>query len=266
MNRPWFAASFAAFLLSLVWASTLRAGVVLVETWTANGPDGSTSSAQRKVYIQGNKQRIEEEGITAVTDLDKSVVLLIDDNNHAYTEMPLQEVELEHPQSGPTAPVNLTRSGETRVIAKHPCQEYRGRRRSDLVRESVSICVATGTPGAKEVSAFERKMVARLSGSKSEGPSKDASAALMLEKQTVAVIRVIDPSGQEPSRTARLTSRTRVDAIQLKQLPPATFEPPKGYAKVENQRRQAVPADLPAASDRSVATEWSVPLPLSRSS
>jgi hypothetical protein len=94
MNRPRFAASLAVVLLSLVWAATLHAGVVLVETWTANGPDGSTSSAQRKVYIQGNKQRIEEKGITAVTDLDKSIVLVIDDNSHAYSEMPLQEVGL----------------------------------------------------------------------------------------------------------------------------------------------------------------------------
>jgi hypothetical protein len=116
------------------------------------------------------------------------------------------------------------------------------------------------------VSAFERKMVARLSGSKSEGSSTDGVAALMLEKRTVAVIRVVDPSGQEPYRTARLTSRTRIDDIQLKQLPSATFEPPKGYAKLENQRRHVDPAEPPAASERNVATEWSELPSWSRSS
>jgi hypothetical protein len=256
MNDPWFAASFAACLLSLVWAGTLRAGVVLVETWTANGPNGLTSSAQRRVYIQGNKQRIDEKGVTAVTDLDKSVVFLIDENDRVYSEMPLQEVGREQPENGLTDPVELSRSGETRVIAKRPCNEYRGKRGSDLVRESVSICVSTGTPGAKEVSDFERRMSARLSSRKAEGSTKDGLPALMLEKRTVVDVRLSDPLGQQPYRTARLTSRTRVDLIQVKQLPRATFEPPKGYSKVQNQPRQAVPADSPAAHDQNVAMEW----------
>lgn len=112
--------------------------------------------------------------------------------------------------------------------------------------------VSTSAPGTKEVSAFARNMVAQLSGRKSAGSAENDTASLMLEKQSVLSFRVPDPSRGKVYRTASLVAETRVNKIQLKPLPPETFQPPKGYSKLPNRPRRIAPPDSPETPDQSI--------------
>jgi hypothetical protein len=251
MRCPWLAAAIVAVLFTLVSAGTPIAGVVMAETSTAHGPNGETFSVDRTIYVQGNKQRVERERVTTVTDLDKSIIYIIDKSERVYTEMPLQALSPAQPGNMQSETIQLNKTGETRVIADQSCDEYRRVERNKLERVSISLCVSTGAPGAKEVSQFERKMAARLNGGKSERSADNETTSLMLEKESVLSFRVPDPSHHQAYRTTSLLVETRVNNIQMKPLPPETFKPPKGYSKLQN-RPQTDPSDSLEAPDHIV--------------
>ena len=241
-------------------AGTLCAGVVMTETSTTSGPTGETSSLDRTVYVQGNKQKVERSGVTTITDLDNSIIYIIDNKDRAYTEVPLhafgsseqadargeiiEPFEKIEPGNARGDTVQLNKTGETRVIADHPCNEYRASEGNKLERVTISACVSTSAPGAKEVSEFERKMAVRLSGRESERLSGNDSAMLMLEKQSVLSFRVPDLSRHQAYRTGSLLAKTRVNEIQVKTLSAATFKPPKGFSKLQNRPSSKVPASF----------------------
>ena len=110
--------------LIVLMASPVFAGVVLSETSLAKGPGGEMSQS-RTVYVQGNKQRVERGAIDAITDLDKSVVYVIDKDHKSYAELPLQTLRPSTSPNVRTAAIQLTRTGKVRTIANHRCNEYR---------------------------------------------------------------------------------------------------------------------------------------------
>jgi hypothetical protein len=214
----------------------------MTETSFAQGPTGKISQ-NKTIYVQGNKQRIERESIAQITDLDSSLIYIIDKNRRVYSEIPLQALSSAPAEDVDTKAI-LTKTGETRFIADHPCSEYRAVDGSKLERVTVSACVSTNVPGTKEVSDFNRKMIARLGGHTPESPSRTDQAGLILQKQSVLSFRLPDPARPKAYQMASLIAETRVDNIQLKTLPPQTFTPPVGYAKLPNPDRTA-PVDLP---------------------
>jgi hypothetical protein len=218
----------------------------MAETSTAQAPNGATFSENKTIYIQGNKQKIEKQDVTVVTDLDKSVIYIIDKNGHVYTEMPLGALGPAQSGNVQSETILLNKTGETRVIADQRCDEYRGVEGNKLEHVTIKACVSTRAPGAKDMSEFERKMVARLSGGKPEGSADSQTASLMLDKQSVLSFRVPDPSRDQAYRTASLLTETRINKIQLKPLPPETFKPPKGYNKLQNRPRTAPQYSLKA--------------------
>jgi hypothetical protein len=254
MRCQWLAAAIAAISLAMVSAKTSSAGVVVAETSTAHGPDGQTYSVDKTIYTQGNKQKVEKQGISAVTDLDKSIIYIIDRNRRVYAEVPLQAPSPAQQGKMPPETIQLSKTGKTRVIADQPCDEYRKVEASKMERVTISACVSTGAPGAEDVSKFERKMAARFSGGDSERYADDKTASLMLDKQSILSFRVPDPSGGQAYRTASLLTETRVNKIQLKPLPPETFKPPKGYSKLSVRPHQTAPPDTPEAPDQTVET------------
>jgi len=242
MKWPLLAAVITSVSFVLASAGTLCAGVVMTETSTTSGPTGETSSLDRTVYVQGNKQKVERSGVTTITDLDNSIIYIIDNKDRAYSEVPLNSLSLRKPGEARGETIQLNKTGEKRVIADHPCNEYRSSGGNNLERVTISACVSSSAPGAKEVSEFERKMAVRLSGRESERLNGHDSAMLMLEKQSVLSFRVPDRSRHQAYRTGSLLARTRVNQIQVKTLSAATFKPPKGFSKLQNQPGRMVRA------------------------
>jgi len=245
-------AVIASVSLVLASARTLCAGVVMAETWTTSGPAGETSSLDRTVYVQGNKQKVERLGVATITDLDKSIIYIIDKKDRAYTEVPLRAFSSSEAGDARDETIQLNKTGETRVIADHPCNEYRASEGNKLERVTISACVSTSAPGAKEVSQFERTMVARLSGRESERLNGHDSTVLMLEKQSVISFRVPDLSRHQAYRTASLLAKTRVNEIQVRPLPAATFKPPKGFSKLHNRPGSKIAPASPNASEQTI--------------
>jgi hypothetical protein len=239
-----FALATAVIVLMLAPSGKVFAGVVMSETSFANGLDSEIASQDKTVYVQGNKQKVESGNIATITDLDKNVIYIIDKDHQVYSEMPLQTLGSAQPDIIHGEAI-LTRTGETRVVANHPCNEYRAVKGNKAERVTISACVSANAPGAKEMAEFDRKMVARLSGHKSDRSGGNDTAGLMLEKQSVLTFRVPDPSRSNAYQTASLLAETRVNKILLKPLPPGTFEPPKGYSKLQDRQYQTASPAFP---------------------
>jgi hypothetical protein len=259
MTCPWFALAIVAVLLELASPRSLFAGVVMAETSTASGPNGETYSQEKTVYVQGNKQKVERKGVVTITDLDKSVIYIIDESDRVYTEMPLTALGPAQLGDVQSEAIKLNKTGQTRMIANHPCNEYRVIEGNKLEQVSISACVSTTAPGAKEISEFDRKMVALVSGRKAERAADNDRPTLMLEKQSVLSFRVPDTSRTNAYHMASLLAETRISKIQLKPLSRQTFEPPKGYGKLLNRRLRTPPADLPDAPDQTVVVALNLP-------
>jgi hypothetical protein len=252
MKRLLLAALIASVSLVLASAGTLRAGVVVAETSTTSGPTGETSSLDRTVYVQGNKQKVERSGVTTITDLDNSIIYILDNKNRAYTEVPLDALDSSGLDDARGETIQLRKTGETRVIADHPCNEYRASEGSKLERATISACVSTSAPGAKELSEFERKMAARLGGREPERLNGNDSAIVMLEKQSVVSFRVPDLAQHQAYRTASLVAKTRVNKIQVKTLSAATFKPPKGFSKLQHRPSVKGPPASPNVPEQTI--------------
>lgn len=179
MKCLWCGAAGAAVLLVLTSAGSLFAGVVMVETSFGKGPNEEISAQDRTIYVQENKQKVDRGAVAEITDLDKSVIYIINKRERVYTEMPLQALSSLQADEMENEPI-LKKTGEIRVIANHPCSEYRTVEANKVERVTISACVSTSAPGAKELSEFARKMGTRLSGRKSERSVKDDTAGLML--------------------------------------------------------------------------------------
>ena len=254
MRCSWFTVALVSPMLLLLAAGTSFAGVVVGETSTAQASNGVAFSANKTVYVQGNKQKIDEERISTIMDLDESVIYVIDKTDRVYTEIPLKPLSPGEPGNIQGETVDLNRTGETRIIANHACDEYRTIEENKRERVIISACVSTSAPGAKEVAEFDRNMATHLDGRESKSPADGGVASLTLEKQSVLSFRVPDASRNKVYRTTSLMARTRVNKIQLKPLPPETFKPPKGYSKLMNRPPKAFPSNPVEPPDQIVDT------------
>jgi hypothetical protein len=223
------------------------AGVVMAETSFAAGAGGGIAQ-NKTLYVQGNKQKIEEEGIAQITDLDKNLVYIIDKNRRVFAEMPLQTLSSEQPENLHGEPI-LTKTGKTRLVADRPCHEYRAADGNKLEHATISACVSTKVPGAKEIAEFDRNMIARLGGHKSEEKSiRIDGAGLILQKKSILSFRVADRPRGNAYQTTSLVAETRVDKIQSITLPAETFKPPTGYKKLRNQPDVTRPVGSPESN------------------
>ncbi len=227
----------------------------------ANGPDGKIASQDTMIYVQGNKQKIERGSVATITDLDKNIIYIIDKDRRVYTEMPLQALSSAQPDITPDE-ITLTETGKTRVIANYPCNEYRAAAGNKLEHVTISACVSTSVPGAKEMSEFDHHLVMRLSGHKSEGSGGNSTAGLMLEKHSVVSFRIPNTSRGKAYQTASLLADSRINKIQRKPLSLETFKPPEGYSKLQNRSHRMAPPASPGAPDQALETIAPI-LPLS---
>jgi hypothetical protein len=223
----------AVFGLLVGYSGVPAAGVVMSETSSIDGPIG-TQAEHRTIYVQGNKQKVETEGVATITDLDKHQLYIVDTDHKNYVEMPLGPLngQLDDSGAASTGEIVLKRTGKTHLVAAQRCDEYRGRKEAETVKIAVRACVSKATAGAREITRFDNEMISQLAGSKIK--TDQESAAVLLEKESVVNFRVPDPSPQG-FRTASLVTKVRVNDITLRQLPAQTFIPPKGYTRVEGE-------------------------------
>jgi Domain of unknown function (DUF4412) len=234
----------AAVLLTLASAPGVSAGVVMNETSVAKGTDGVISSQDKTVYVQGNKRKVDMGHVAEITDLDKGIIYIINKPDRVYAEISMETIHSSEPGSAEDS-VTLKKTGGTRVIANHPCNEYRTVEGNNQEHVTISACVSDNTPGAKELSLFADKMVARLHDRGFEHSAEHETAGLTLDKQSVLSFRVPNFSRGKAYRTASLIAETRVNKIEVQRLPDDTFKPPEGYSKLHKPLPWMAPAEPP---------------------
>lgn len=250
-------AAVAGFLLGS--ATVVSAGVVVTETAIASGTVGN-GVQHRTIYVQGNKQKVDTHDVQTITDLDKRLLYVIDKTHKNYVEMPLGSLSGALPGNGRPvgAAIELKRTGAKQVIADQNCEEYRGRQSNDQLEVAVSACVSTSAPGAQEIARFDRQMLSQMQGLQPK-PSSEESGGVVLEKKSVVHLRVADLS-QQRYRMASVTTKTTVNDIRVKRLAAQTFQPPKGYSKVENQPGEELPDDMESTRLEQPLSSWRGPL------
>jgi Domain of unknown function (DUF4412) len=228
--------TMSAVVIGLVLGvqTVVSAGVVMSEVAIASGPVGK-GTENRTVYVQGNKQKIDTRDIQTITDLDKGQLYIVDKDRKNYVEMPIESLSELTPGRGSTDAdaIVLRRTGATHVIADNHCDEYRGKASNAEMDVTISACVSKVAPGANEIVKFDRTMVSQIQGLKPEA-SGESATGMVLEKRSVINLRV-PVASRKGYDTASLITKTRVNDIEVKQLPAQTFMPPKGYNKVEDQ-------------------------------
>jgi hypothetical protein len=206
------------------------------ETTAATTPEGLINLQKEMIYLEGNKQRVERQDEAAITDLYRSIIYVIDKQHRVYAVVPLKALSSTVSGNPGGHNIKLDGTGKTRIIASHPCDEYRAIEGNGLERVTISACVSTNAPGAREASEFERRMIGRITGRGFERSPEPRVAALMLERQSVLSFRIPDPSRRRPYRMASLLAETRINKIQPKPLPRETFRPPKGFIQSSTRR------------------------------
>jgi len=206
------------------------AGVQLSQTVTSQEA-GASSTQKRTIYVQGNKQKIETPNIQTITDLDKHLLFVIDENLRAYQKIPLTSARASLPGPIDQVPtITLRKTDERRVIAHHPCHEYRGSQKTKIVKVSVSACVSDDTPGTEELQSFAQRAILEFGGDNSD-QKNNLIPGVVLEEQSIITVRTQDPLGMK--RTTSSIVRTRVTDIQERELPAATFLPSDDYNEVK---------------------------------
>ncbi len=79
-------AAAVGFLLGS--ATAVWAGVVMSETAVARGLNGN-EMIHRTIYVQGNKQKVDTDGVQTIMDLDKRLFYVVDKTHKNYVELPL---------------------------------------------------------------------------------------------------------------------------------------------------------------------------------
>ncbi len=167
----------ATILLSAV-SSPLLAGVVMTQRIvTSSGSNSSTD--ERTVMIEGNKQKVVMHGQTIVLDLDGGKMIVLDSASKTYTELPFPPQGRMASMMQNMGGVNLDfkKAGGERTVLGYKCEEYASTGKSMMGEFSAKGCFSSQAPGAAQYAAFTHNLakkfedagMAKTSGSQPDG-------------------------------------------------------------------------------------------------
>ena len=180
-----FPMMLAAAGLFLGAEGLVSAGVVMSEVAIANGPIGN-GTENRTVYVQGNKQKIDTQGVQTITDLDKGRLYIVDKDRRNYIEMPigsLSELTPGRDDTTDSQAIVLKRTGARHFIADNHCDEYRGKAGNAQMDVTISACVSKVAPGANEIVQFDRRMVSQVQGLRPQTSNETATGMVSRNSQ-----------------------------------------------------------------------------------
>jgi hypothetical protein len=210
----------------MVSAVCANAGVVVSETETTSMA-GKTSIANKTIYVQGNKQKIDTPDQETIIDLDSGLIYKVDYPSKTYQTALIEQAELK-PSGTPAMSLQLHKTGQERRVAGQPCTNFQGASRVSLMSVSVRVCVAKNIPGSDQIAAFQRSLISRLIGA-DEDPTANVRG-LPVEEETTMRVRYNATQVDRASRDGlAVRSETRVERIQLKPLNKEFFQPPADF-------------------------------------
>ena len=271
-----------------LWAMSASAGVVItqqtsIETNREVPGQGHEVTEEETVMIQGNKEKLivqrpinKKLTLTriTVTDLDKGKVYMTDPMSKTYLEADLPphgEGAKEEYLARYRASINLKKTGKSRVVKGFRCEEFASQGTVTFSSYTLNECIAKDAPGGAEFTAFRKRMLTELKVLPRTGTIPEG---VPVDTQTMTEPRKPSPSemGQQVSPEFKMrmanqptfVTHSMVTQIEVKNLPPDTFEVPAGYTKKElTEKRPSGPPAPPAAGSPAPATAGSAAPPTS---
>jgi Domain of unknown function (DUF4412) len=245
-------AAAAAISIALAAAPAL-AGVVITQQQTMNSENGERKVDQT-VMVQGNKQKVVTSSNEVILDLDKGMMYIVDVPHKDYLEIPFPPRGVMAAAMLHNTGLNFKKVGKSQKVAGYSCDEYTGSGKTMFGEYSVTECVSTRAPGAKEFYSFQKLMASKLKGS-GAAPSGDVPDGIPMSSQTVTHMNAINFSGMTPDQQKRIaqatanrkptTTSTVVSKVEDKKLADTEFAVPAGFNKRQMQMNMGMPMGAP---------------------
>jgi Domain of unknown function (DUF4412) len=236
-----FAILMAALLPGVI-GSPLFAGVVLTQDIvTTSGSNSSTDN--RTIMIEGNKQKVIMHEQTIVLDLDGGKMIVLDPSSKTYTE-------LAFPPRGQMASVmqnmggvNLAfkKTGATHTMSGYQCDEYDSTGKSIMGEFSAKGCFSSQAPGAAEYAAFSKSLAKKFESVGMATTNGSQPDGVPIEMQTSTKLTSFNLPGIPPEQAERLktmmanrpptTTKSTTTSIKTADLPADTFTIPADYTE-----------------------------------
>ena len=237
MNKANVAA--VAALAAALFAAPAYAGVVISQTNTVNLESGPRKT-DTTIMVQGNKQKVVMNGREIVTDLDAGTTYLVDPDRKNYIKMPFPPPGAMGAMSRAAAALDYKKDPTSRKILGYSCNDYSGSGSSMGGDYTVTECFSTSAPGAKEFTAFQKAMAAKLKG---VAPATNVPDGIPLAMDSTVKRNTMKLPNLSPEQQQRLTAQlanmkpvtthTEVTKIEQASLPADTFAMPAGYNQAQ---------------------------------
>jgi len=227
--------------IALAAATSARAGVVIEQDQSQSMGDKSRTMHQT-IMVEGNKQKIINDKVTIITDLDAKKRYRIDDRTKSYRAMDFPPTHVPpHAAAGTTSTLEYKKSGNTRTVANQKCQEYTGAGQVTQGDFTLTECFSTSAPGAAEFTAFTKKEAAAMKDMPMGGLSANQPDGIPMQLESSAKLGRFNmtniPKEQQDKILKMLAARppvitkTVVTSVVAKDIPNDAFEVPAGYTE-----------------------------------
>jgi hypothetical protein len=236
------ALAFLVLLLLDGMLSPVFAGVVLTQQIvTSSGSNSSTDN--RTVMIQGNKQKVEMREQSIVLDLDGGKMILLDPSSKTYTQLPFPPQGRMASMMQNLGGVNLAfkKTGQSQTLDGYKCEEYDSSGKSPMGEFSAKGCFSSQAPGAAEYAAFTKNMAKKFEDVGMATTSGNQPDGVPIEMTTSTKLTSFDIPGITPEQAEKLkamianrpptTTKSTTTSIKSEELSADTFTIPADYTE-----------------------------------
>jgi Domain of unknown function (DUF4412) len=234
-------AIITALSLSAI-GTPLFAGLVMTqEIVTSSGSNSSTDN--RTIMIEGNKQKVVMRDQTIVLDLDGGKMILLNPATKTYTELPFppkgQMASMMQNMGGVN--LNFKKTGAAQTKSGYKCQEYDSTGKSVMGEFSAKGCFSSQAPGAAQYAAFSRNLAKKFEDAGMARTTGTQPDGVPIELETSTKLTNFSIPGIPPEQAEKLkammanrpptTTKSTTTTIKTADLPADTFEVPAGYSE-----------------------------------
>jgi uncharacterized protein DUF4412 len=234
-------ATIAALSLSAIGTAAF-AGVVLTQKLvTTSGPNSSTDD--RTIMIEGNKQKVVMREQSIVLDLDGGKMIVLSPTTKTYTELPFPPTGQMASMMQNMGGVNLDfkKTGAAHTMAGYKCQEYDSSGKSLMGEFSAKGCFSSQAPGATEYSTFTKTLAKKFEDVGMAKTSGNQPDGVPMELETSTKLTNFNLPGMPPEQAERLkammanrpptVTKSTTTSIKTEEIPAGTFGIPAGYSE-----------------------------------
>jgi hypothetical protein len=221
-------------------ASTALAGVVITQDVGIKTTSGVRKFV-RTIMVQGHKEKIIDDKLQVVVDLDAGQTFAINTANKRYGQdvfPPTGLLAMELNTRGFW--IGVKQTPEHHKHSGYDCQNYIGS--STIAHTDVGTieCVASAAPGAKEFTEFQRFKAQKVKGTRFElkGEVPDGIPVSSITNMRIIAFAITGGTTAEQIAKAQadndkhaIVTTAGVSKIEVKDIPASEFTVPAGFGK-----------------------------------